>query len=200
MRVALKEVDRARVVLDVGAQGRVWKFFLLLPRVLLYRPPGGGLVPKSRLQERFSIFASDTALDRQSVLCNPSRNCSTSQTPQRQGEMILKQRQALVQLGELSVVHHVLEGSSGPTQATLDALQNPEKRPPEPREPLPDDMWERRGPAFCLDRDVFAKNLRCSRRGAAGGPSGMTSEHLHPLLDNPEDTKVLEDGSGFGPC
>ena len=49
-------------------------------------------------------------------------------------------------------------------------------------------MWERRGPVFCLDRDIFAKNLWCSRRGAAGGPSGMTSEHLRPLLDSPEDT------------
>ena len=38
-----------------------------------------------------------------------------------------------------------------------------------------------------LDPDLFAKNLRIARRGAAGGPSGMTSEHLRPLLVNHED-------------
>ena len=38
-----------------------------------------------------------------------------------------------------------------------------------------------------LDPDLFAKNLRIARRGAAGGPSGMTSEHLRPLLEHHED-------------
>ena len=35
-----------------------------------------------------------------------------------------------------------------------------------------------------LDEDVFAKNIRSSRRGVAGGPSGMTFDHLRPMLDN----------------
>ena len=60
------------------------------------------------------------------------------------------------------------------------------RRPPVPREPLPDDLFER-GPLFMLDPDFFAKNLRVARRGAAGGPSGMTSEHLRPLLEHHED-------------
>ena len=34
-----------------------------------------------------------------------------------------------------------------------------------------------------LDPDLFAKNPHSARRGAVGGPSGMTSEHLRPLLD-----------------
>ena len=66
-------------------------------------------------------------------------------------------------------------------------LSDPVRRPPVPREPLPDDLFERRGPLFMLDPDLFAKNLRIARRGAAGGPSGMTSEHLRPLLENHED-------------
>ena len=76
MRVALKEVDRARVVLDVGAQGRAWKLFLLLPRMLLHRPPRGGLVAGEVFD--FRVRKMDAALDRQSVLCNPNRNCFTS--------------------------------------------------------------------------------------------------------------------------
>ena len=58
MRVALREGDRARDSRDIVGQTRAWKLFLLLPRLLLHRPPRGGLVPKSRLRERFSLFAT----------------------------------------------------------------------------------------------------------------------------------------------
>ena len=37
-----------------------------------------------------------------------------------------------------------------------------------------------------LDVDLLLKNLRTSRRGAAAGPSGMTTEHLKILLDSTE--------------
>ena len=37
----------------------------------------------------------------------------------------------------------------------------------------------------------FQHNLRTSRRGAAGGPSGMTAEHLRVLLDSPSCTSLL---------
>ena len=46
---------------------------------------------------------------------------------------------------------------------------------------------------FELDRDKFLKNLRCSRRGAAAGPTGMTAEHLRPLLDFARDSELLWD-------
>ena len=89
---------------------------------------------------------------------------------------------ALVQLGELSAGRQALEGASlAPgTDATYQAL-NPLKRPPEPRESLPDDLFVRRGGLVHLDRDMFDNNLRVARRGAAGGQSGMTTDHLHPL-------------------
>ena len=98
--------------------------------------------------------------------------------------------EALVHMGELSSVRHALEGAAllSGTKDTLRALSNPLKRPPEPREPLPDELLKRRGPIFQLDPDIFAKNLRVARRGAAGGLSGMISEHLRPFLDNEQDT------------
>ena len=43
---------------------------------------------------------------------------------------------------------------------------------------------------FMLDHNMLTKNLKCARRGAAGGPSGMTAEHLKPL-DNFRDTEVF---------
>ena len=42
-----------------------------------------------------------------------------------------------------------------------------------------------------LDKEGFLQNLRKARRGAAGGPSGMRTEHLRPLLDNVEDSNKL---------
>ena len=38
-------------------QVRAWKLFLMLPRMLLSRPPRGGEVPKKKLQDRFAAFA-----------------------------------------------------------------------------------------------------------------------------------------------
>ena len=37
---------------------------------------------------------------------------------------------------------------------------------------------------FELDEARFGRNLRTARKGAATGPSGMTSEHLRPLLSS----------------
>ena len=36
---------------------------------------------------------------------------------------------------------------------------------------------------FQLDEDKLALNIRKARRGAAPGPSGMTSEHMFPMLE-----------------
>ena len=64
-------------------------------------------------------------------------------------------------------------------------LSDPSKRPPTLRDPLPDDVVNHvpRTP-LALDEDKFGKNLRSAKRGAAAGPSGMTVEHIRPLLEN----------------
>ena len=94
----------------------------------------------------------------------------------------------LVQLGELSSARQALEGAelAPGTQTTLNALKDPSKRPPVPRDPLPLDIGDFI-PAreFEQEEHKFARNLRSSRRGAAAGPSEMTMEHLRPLLDHP---------------
>ena len=67
--------------------------------------------------------------------------------------------------------------------ATLRQLTDVTKRPPLPRAPLPRDVVNHvPQTAFDLDEDVFNKNLRFSKKGAAPGPSGMTTDHLRPLL------------------
>ena len=84
-------------------------------------------------------------------------------------------------MGELSAGRHALEGAAlAPgSEATFNELQNLVRRPPEPREP------------FELDFDLFSKNLRVSRRGAASGPSGITAEHLRLLLQSEKDMTLF---------
>ena len=75
---------------------------------------------------------------------------------------------------------------------TLRSLEDPTRRPPIARDPIPEDLVNF-GPVveFSLDEALFARTLRSARRGAAGEPSGMTYEHLRPLLDNPRDVQRL---------
>ena len=68
-------------------------------------------------------------------------------------------------------------------------LRELNKRPARPMDPIPE--LPPRVPVFNLDEQTFSKNVRSVRRGAAGGLSGMTTDHLRPLLDNTKDTHLL---------
>ena len=66
------------------------------------------------------------------------------------------------------------------TPETLDALKDSERRPPNLRDPLPDRVVNHVPHTFVsLDQELFA------------GPSGMTAEHLRPMLESAEDTELL---------
>ena len=92
---------------------------------------------------------------------------------------------------EIPAARQALEGSplAPGNQDTLDALKDENRRPPVPRDPIPEDVL-RSVPErpFELDKEEFLHSLRTARRGAAGRPSGMRTEHLRPLLDNEEDS------------
>ena len=55
MRVAMKEITNGVDHNDERRQIRGWKLFLL-PRLLLFRPPREGNLPKKNLEERFRMF------------------------------------------------------------------------------------------------------------------------------------------------
>ena len=66
------------------------------------------------------------------------------------------------------------------------AKPNDSRRPRAARRGLDEDILQMQPHApFHLDEDEFQHNLRRSRRCAAGGPSGMTAEHLRVVLDDP---------------
>ena len=92
----------------------------------------------------------------------------------------------MIQLGEVSAGRQALEGASLATrdERTLNALKDP-ARPPLPRELVPHDIAQfEPGECFSLDQELFLKNVRTARKGAAPGPSGMTPDHLRPLVEH----------------
>ena len=89
---------------------------------------------------------------------------------------------SLVQVGELSAARQALEGAAlAPgSLATSRILTDSERRPPVPREAVS---------PFQLEPELIC--LRKARQGAAPGPSGMTSDHLFPLLSHERDSELL---------
>ena len=60
------------------------------------------------------------------------------------------------------------------------------------RDPIPPDILNANPvEQFSLDLDVFSSTIRSARRGAAGGPSGMTAEHLRLVLESVPDTAAF---------
>ena len=199
MRLAIDEVADGVAVHEEAKQERGWKLFLLLLRMLLQRPSRGGLVPKSKLQERLRKFAIGDWIGLLQKGLSSAEEASMILRRKRcrsEDEVVLRAARAekLAQFGELSAARQDLEGDAvAPgTLRTLASLTNPERRPPLPREPLPHELstFETVAP-FRLDAERFIKNIRSARRGAAGGPSGMTTEHLRPMMDSVNDMERL---------
>ena len=168
---------------------------MLLPRMSLHRPPRGGFISKAKLAARFEDFSHG----RWQKLIDAGRHCveeaatAVSRKRHRTNQQSDIERravraQSLVQLGELSAGRQALEGAvlaPGSIQ-TRQELSNPQRRPPHPREPLSADLLTfQPASAFELDKRKFSQNLRSFRRGAAPGPSGMSAEHLRPVLEAP---------------
>ena len=78
------------------------------------------------------------------------------------------------------------------TEETRRLLTDRRKRPPELLDPIPPDVASHvPSTPFALDERRFITNMRTAKRGAAGGPSGMTTEHLRLLFDSPKDLKLF---------
>ena len=107
----------------------------------------------------------------------------------------------LIQVGELSSAREALEGAeiAPGTQETLSKLTDTSKRPDRLRDPIPREVIEH-APTRPLEEDVLFKNLRSAKRGTAGEPSGMTVEHLRPLLDNVSDLRLFHLLAGKEQC
>ena len=56
--LSLQEASQAQQDGDQARLSRAWKLFLLLPRMLLWRHPRGGLVPKRHLESRLRLLVA----------------------------------------------------------------------------------------------------------------------------------------------
>ena len=86
---------------------RGWKLLLLLPRMLLHRPPGGGKIAKSKLIARFEAFNRGEWINlvAASELCDDKAASARGRASRRdQDNLESRSRRAemLVSLGELS--------------------------------------------------------------------------------------------------
>ena len=101
--------------------------------------------------------------------------------------------EALFQTGDLSAVRQALKGAVAPgNEATRSALQNPAKRLPVLRDPIPANIMNMmQATPLAIDLDCIARNLHSARRGAAAGISGMTADHLRIILESEHDTALF---------
>ena len=196
MRLALEEVSESAG--NVVQMERGWKLFLLLPRMLLHRHPRGGLVSKAKLSERFDKFVRGewNQLIRASMQCDEEAAVSRRRKGRRSNDSEQRAIRALnfVQVGELSAARQALEGAeiAPGNDDTLKQLSDTSKRPDRLRDPIPPEVMEYVPTMpFELDETMFLKNVRSAKRGIAGGPSGMTVEHLRPLLESSRDHRLF---------
>ena len=171
---------------------RAWKLFLLVPRLLLARPPASGSVGKAALLKRVEDFRAG----RWSALLQAARatgvSSSGSRPPEDAASRAVRAREracAQVRRGELSRARQTL--TSAPlapgNEETLRQLRDPARRPPELRRQLPDGIHSFRPEhPVQLPPGMVADALRSAKRGSAAGLSGATAEHYKLLLEDEE--------------
>ena len=87
LRIALTEVLEGIDRGDVTRQVRWWKLLLLLPRMLLHRPPRGGLISKEKLGKRLDMFARGEWIEllTASAWCDEEASVASRRRQRRQG-------------------------------------------------------------------------------------------------------------------
>ena len=86
LHVGLEEISEGCRVSDTRRQERGWKLFMLLPRMLLHRPPRGGMISRAQLISRFEMFVKGewTALIKAGEACaTQAGGCTTTQKTER---------------------------------------------------------------------------------------------------------------------
>ena len=186
LKAGLQEICKGRAANNVVVEERGWKFLLLILQLLLWRLPRGGLVPRGRLS------MLERALE--AAMQGKEAQCRRRRTQKDTLERRVVRAMGLAQLCELSKARHALEGEAvAPgTEDTRKVLTDKKRRLPVARKPIGNDILGRT-PDVPLDFDVdrLLKNLREARKGSAAGPSGMTSEHLKPLLESVECSRLF---------
>ena len=171
---------------------RAWKRFLLVPRLLLTRTRETGPAGRTALLQRLQAFEAGRGCE----LLDAAMP-STAQPQRSPGSDVERMREracAQVRRGELSRARQTLTGAPlAPSNADmLRLLSDPDKRPPHPRHPIPDDVVRfRAANPLRLKAAELGEALRTAKRGSAAGLSGASVEHYRLLLEDEEALDLL---------
>ena len=117
IKTSLQAILRRRERNDIEVETRGWKLLMLIPRLLLTRPPRGGLVPQERLKKRVARFNAGewVPLLELSLECSMQGNVARIRL-RRMAPNELQSRAGralgLARVGELSHARRVLEGEA----------------------------------------------------------------------------------------
>ena len=154
--------------------------------------PRRGMVPRKILEERVSYFQEVVWLRllEESQACEREAHRASSRRRRDQVDSVEKRANkalSLIQVGELFAAQVSLEGAevASGTLSTLRELTNTRQELSQEvaRSEQSNSIWMWMNPSSAC--------FPTSRRGAAEGRSGMTSEHLFPILDNAHDSAVF---------
>ena len=162
---------------------RAWKLWMLLPRMLMHRPPNTRQLSKEEWRTRIAHFQAG----RWTHLLDAVERT----TPTQPGTNTLEQR---ARRGELSAARQALTaGPLAPGDAsTLEELRDPTRRPAAPYGSI-DAAIMQFVPAepLQLPDALIINALRRTRKGAAPGPSGLPAETLRLVLDDADATQAF---------
>ena len=171
---------------------RAWKLFLLVPRLLLIRTRETGPAGRTALLQRLQAFEAGRWCELLDAAM-PS-TAQPQRSPGSDVERMTERACAQVRRGELSRARQTLTSAPlAPSNAdTLRLLSDPDKRPPHPRHPIPDDMVRfRAANPLRLRAPELVEVLRMAKRGSAAGLSGASVEHCRLLLEDEEALDLL---------
>ena len=169
---------------------RAWKLWMLLPRMLMRRPPNTRQLSKEEWRARIAHFQAG----RWSHLLDAVERTTPTQPSTNTLEQRARRARHLVHQGELSAARQALTaGPLAPGDAsTLDELRDPTRRPAAPYGPIEAAIMQF-VPAepLQLPDALIINALRRTRKGAAPGPSGLTAETLRLVLDDADATQAF---------
>ena len=169
---------------------RAWKLWCLLPLMLLRRTQGSNKEGQKELQQRFQKFWRGEWLELIAAGQERARTAAAEDTKEKRARTACHK----VRLGEASRAAQTLTaGKLAPgTDATLEELTDPNRRPRDQLERLPDEVANFRADTpLELDTKLFLSVLRAAPRGSSAALTGWRYEHLKVALDNERTAQAL---------
>ena len=146
------------------------------------------MVPKWKLRERFAQFVDGRSMgpivsSKEAAVAASNPKARRTRRYPDSLERVAERARAMASLGELSSARLALEGEAiaRGDEATLAALRDRRRRPPEPREPILEEVISSQPHSSRSTRIGFCTMCEVQKKGATAGPSGMTCDHLMPV-------------------